>query len=128
MEALEWRATWRRRASSCRGGEEGAGGALVAAAAARHDDVPVVLDGVVGAAGEEAGDERPPVAVGAVRLQEPLLLRRREGPLVDPRVQLVEPPEPATLPCKIDQLQCCSTLMYQWHGYHAIEPVLHVRC
>jgi hypothetical protein len=25
-------------------------------------------------------------------------------------------------------LQCCSTLMYQWHGYHAIEPVLHVRC
>jgi hypothetical protein len=70
---------------------------VVAAAAARHDDVPVVLDGVVGAAREEAGDERPAVAVGAVRLQEQLLLRRREGPPVDPRVQLVEPPEPAAL-------------------------------
>jgi hypothetical protein len=84
---------------------------VAAAAAARHDDVPVVLDGVVGAAGEEAGDERPPVAVGAVGLQEPLLLRRREGTPVDLRVQLVEPPETAALPCQIDQLAI-------WHAYH----------
>ena len=106
MEALERRATWRRRASSSsRGGEEGtAGGALVAPAAARHDDVPVVLDGIVRAAGEEAGDERPLVAVGVVGVEQPLLLLLRERPLVDPRVQLVEPPEPAALALR--QLNC----------------------
>jgi hypothetical protein len=59
----------------------------------------VVLDGVVGAAGEEARDERPLVAVGAVRAHEPLLLLLRERPPVDPRVQLVEPPQAAALPC-----------------------------
>ncbi len=82
------------------GGGGGAGeeaGALAGAAGA--DDVPVVLDGVVGAAGEVAGDEGPLVAVVAVRRQQPLLLLLREGPLVDPRVQLVEPPETTALPC-----------------------------
>jgi hypothetical protein len=57
----------------------------------------VVLDGVVGAAGEVAGDERPLVAVDAVRRQQTLLLLLREGTLVDPRVKLVEPPETAAL-------------------------------
>src|SRR6185437_5058047 len=93
-----------------RGGGGGAGGGGVLAASdragllavlARGEDVPVVLDGVVGAPREEAGDERPPVAVGAVRRQEALLLLLREGPPVDPRVQLVEPPQPAALPCPI---------------------------
>ena len=74
------------------------------AAAARHDDVPVVLDGIVRAAGEEVGDERPLVAVGAVGVEQPLLLLLRERPLVDPRVQLVEPPEPAALALR--QLNC----------------------
>jgi hypothetical protein len=57
----------------------------------------VVLDGVVRAAGEVAGDESPLVAVGAVGVEQPLFLLLCEGPLVDPRVQLVEPPEPAAL-------------------------------
>lgn len=35
----------------------------------RRDDMPVVLDGVVGAAGEEPGDGRPPVAVKSVQGQ-----------------------------------------------------------
>ena len=61
--------------------------------------MPVVLDSVVGATGEVAGDERPLVAVGAVGGEEPLLLLLRERPLVDPGVQLVEPPEPAALAC-----------------------------
>jgi hypothetical protein len=65
------------------------------AAAARHDDVPVILDGVVGAAGQVAGNEGPLVAVGAVGEEEPLLLRERT--LVDAGVQLVEPPETAAL-------------------------------
>ena len=88
------------------GGGAGGGGGLAApdraalhAVPARGEDVPVVFDGVVGAAREEAGDERPPVAVGAVRRQEALLLLLGEGPPVDPRVQLVEPPQPAALPC-----------------------------
>jgi hypothetical protein len=78
---------------------ERAGGLL--ALPARGENVPVVLDGVVSAPLEEAGDERPLVAVGAVRHQEALLLLLREGPPVDPRVQLVEPPQPAALPCSI---------------------------
>ena len=86
--------------------DEGTMVVVVAAAAARRDDVPVVLDGVVGAAREEAGDERPAVAVGAVRLQEQLLLRRREGPPVDPRVQLVEPSEPAALAYMFHPCHC----------------------
>jgi hypothetical protein len=51
------------------------------AAAARHDDVPVSLDGIVGAAGDVAGNEGPLVAVGAVGEKEPLLLLRLETPL-----------------------------------------------
>jgi hypothetical protein len=35
-------------------------------AATRHDHMPVVLDGVVGAAREEPGDDGPAVAVDAV--------------------------------------------------------------
>jgi hypothetical protein len=97
-----------RREVRRRGGG-GAGGRRLAASdragplalPARGEDVPVVLDGVVGAPREEAGDERPPVAVCAVRRQEALLLLLRERPPVDPRVQLVEPPQPAALPCSI---------------------------
>ena len=94
------------------GGGAGGGGGLAApdraalhAVPARGEDVPVVFDGVVGAAREEAGDERPFVAVGAVRRQEALLLRLREGTPVDPRVQLVEPPQPAALPCSIHSIR-----------------------
>jgi hypothetical protein len=66
---------------------------------ARHDDVPVVLDGVVGAAREEARDHGPLVAVEPVRRHQPLLLLVAEGPLADARVQLVEPAQAAALPC-----------------------------
>jgi len=66
---------------------------------ARHDDVPVVLDGVVRAPREQARDHRPLVAVEAVRRHQPLFFLVAEGPLADPRVQLVEPPEAAALPC-----------------------------
>lgn len=61
----------------------------------RHDHMPVVLDGVVRAAREEPGDHRPPVAVGAVRREEELLLLLGEGAPVDSWVELVEPPKPA---------------------------------
>jgi hypothetical protein len=57
--------------------------------------MPVILDSVVRAAREVAGDERPLVAVGAVGVEQPLFFLLCEGPLVDPRVKLVEPPEPA---------------------------------
>jgi hypothetical protein len=70
----------------------------------------VVLDGVVGAAGEEAGDEGPLVAVGAVGVEQPLLLLLRERSLVDPRVQLVEPPEPAALPCRVTYIARMSNI------------------
>lgn len=63
-----------------------------------HDDVPVVLDGVVGSPRKQARDHRPFVAVEAVRRHEPLLLLLRERPPVYPRVQLVEPPQPAAFP------------------------------
>jgi hypothetical protein len=64
----------------------------------RHDHMPVVLHGVVGASREEPGDDGPPVAVDAVRGEEQLLLFLREGAPVDPRVELIEPPQPATFP------------------------------
>jgi hypothetical protein len=89
----------RRRRRRGRGGLAAAERAGVLPLPARHEDVPVVLDGVVGAAREEARDESPLVAVRAVRRQEPLLLLLREGAPVDPRVQLVEPPQAAALPC-----------------------------
>lgn len=53
---------------------------------ARHDDVPVVLHGVVRAAGEEARDHGPLVAVEAVRSHQALLLLVAEGALADPGV------------------------------------------
>jgi len=60
--------------------------------------MPVVLHGVVGAPGEEPGDDGPPIAMDAVRGEEQLLLFLREGAPVDPRVQLIEPPQPAAFP------------------------------
>jgi hypothetical protein len=60
--------------------------------------MPVVLDGVVGAPREQPGDDGPAVAVDAVGGEEQLLLLLREGAPVDPRVQLVEPPQPAAFP------------------------------
>jgi hypothetical protein len=96
------------RRHCCGGGVEPALDGLVELAAAvgrgllavlaRHDDVPVVLDCVVGAPGEEARDHGPLVAVEAVRRHQPLLLLVAEGALADPRVQLVEPTQAAALP------------------------------
>uniref|UniRef100_K3XLV6 Uncharacterized protein n=1 Tax=Setaria italica TaxID=4555 RepID=K3XLV6_SETIT len=54
-----------RRGRGRRGGLAAAERAGLLSLLARHEDVPVVLDGVVGAPWEEAGDERPLVAVGA---------------------------------------------------------------
>jgi hypothetical protein len=70
----------------------------------------VVLDGVVGAAREEARDHGPLVAVEAVRRHEALLLLIAEGALADPRVQLVEPPEPAALPCRVTYIARMSNI------------------
>ena len=63
---------------------------------ASHDDVPVVLHCVVGAAREEPCDGRPSVAMDAVGSKEPFFFLLRERAAVDPRVQLIEPPQPAT--------------------------------
>lgn len=56
-----------------------------------HDNVPVVLHGVIGAAGEKPGDYSPPVSVNPVRRQEALFLLLRERAPVDSWIQLVEP-------------------------------------
>jgi hypothetical protein len=74
-------------------------GARALAVLASHDDVPVVLHGVIGPAREQARDHRPLVAVELMRRQQPVLLFLRERPPVDPRVQLIEPPQPTALPC-----------------------------
>lgn len=58
----------------------------------RHDDVPVILHGVVSAAGKQTRDHRPLVAVEAVRGEQPLLFFLREWAPIDSRVQLIEPP------------------------------------
>lgn len=67
----------------------------------RDDHVPVVLYSVVCPAGKEPGDHGPFIAVHLVGSQEPLFLFLAEGLPVDPRVELVEPPKPATFPCNI---------------------------
>jgi hypothetical protein len=59
--------------------------------------VPVVLDGVVGAAGEEARDGGPLVAEPGVRAEDGVVLLGREGPVLHLRRQLVAPPEAARL-------------------------------
>jgi hypothetical protein len=53
--------------------------------------MPVVLDGVVGAAWKQAGDHGPFVSVKLVRCKQPILLFFCEWPSVDPRIQLIEP-------------------------------------
>ena len=59
--------------------------------------VPVVLDGVVGAAGEEARDGGPLVAEPCVRAEDGVVLLGREGAVLHLRRQLVAPPEAARL-------------------------------
>lgn len=61
--------------------------------------MPMVLHGVVGPPGEEACDQRPLVSMNPVSREEPLFLFVREGPLVDPGVELVEPPQSTALSC-----------------------------
>lgn len=57
----------------------------------------MVLDGVVGAAGEEARDGGPFVSVNGVRLYDHLVLRRSERTVLHLRTQLVAPPQTARL-------------------------------
>lgn len=71
------------------------------AVATGHDDVPMVLDGVVGPPREESRDESPLVAVHALSPHQPHFLLFREGPLVDPRVKLVKPPQSTALTYRI---------------------------
>nr|ACN31059.1 unknown [Zea mays] len=70
--------------------------------------VPVVLDVVIGPAGELGRDDRPPAADGAVeRPNDPVLLVGVAA-VLDVRPQVVEPPQPAALaapvqPCFLRQ-------------------------
>jgi hypothetical protein len=59
--------------------------------------VPVVLDGVVGAAGEQPSDGGPLVAEPGVRAEDGVVLLGREGTVLHLRGQLVAPPQPARL-------------------------------
>ena len=61
-----------------------------------EDGVPAVLDGVVGAAREEARDGGPLVGVQAVERDDPLVLLEGEGSAgVDDGAQVLAPPEAA---------------------------------
>jgi hypothetical protein len=73
--------------------DRGAGGGELALERA----VPVVLDGVVGAPGEEARDGGPAVAEPGVRVDDGGVLLRRERAALHLRRQLVAPPQPARL-------------------------------
>ena len=75
------------------GGDSGGGGA-----AAAEGGVPVVLDGVVGAPGEEARDGGPLVTVEGVGPEDDVVLHRREGAVLHGGAELVAPPQPARLP------------------------------
>lgn len=88
----------------------------------RRNDVPVVLDGVVGAAGEEPGDGRPPVAVKAVQGQQPRFFLLRERAAVDLRVQLIEPSQPTALAytCKTNKLTYIAK--DSWKKLNHIDP------
>lgn len=59
--------------------------------------VPVVLDGVVGSAVEEAGDGGPLVAEAGVGPDYGVVFLWREGTVLHLRGELVAPPEPAGL-------------------------------
>lgn len=59
--------------------------------------VPVVLDGVVGSAVEEAGDGGPLVAEAGVGPDYGVVFLWREGTVLHLRGELVAPPEPARL-------------------------------
>ena len=62
-----------------------------------HGRVPVVLDGVVGAAGEVFGDLSPPVAERLVGQEEDPLLVLAPVLLLDVRIQMIVPPLSALL-------------------------------
>lgn len=82
-----------------RRGGAGGGGLQLPPLPPGHDDMEVVLDSIVCPAREEPGNESPFVAIQPVGSQQPLLLLLPKCPPVDPWVQLVEPPQPAALPC-----------------------------
>lgn len=58
---------------------------------AAHRRVPMVLDGVVRAAGQQLGDARPLVAVLAVCLVDDTVLLIRPGSLLDLGVEVIVP-------------------------------------
>lgn len=60
--------------------------------------IPVVLDGVVGPAGEHASNGGPPVAIHGVRSEDGVVLGGGERAVLDGGAELVAPPEPAGLP------------------------------
>ena len=62
-----------------------------------HPRAPVVLDLVVGAAGQVLRDLGPAVAPARVQLQDEQLLLRRDAAAPEVRAQVVEPPQAAAL-------------------------------
>lgn len=58
----------------------------------------MVLDGIVGAAGKEASDGGPAVAVLVVGRKDGVVLRRGEGAVLHRGAELVAPPQAAGLP------------------------------
>lgn len=58
----------------------------------------MILNGIIGAAGEQPRNGGPAVAVPLVRRQDGLVLRRGEGAVLDVWAELVAPPQPTRLP------------------------------
>lgn len=58
----------------------------------------MVLDGIVGAAGEQARDGGPAVAVLVVGSKDGVVLRRGEGAVLHRGAELVAPPQAARFP------------------------------
>lgn len=73
----------------------GVGGGGGGSATAAEGGVPVVLDSVVGASGQEARDGGPLVAVEGVGLGDDVILGGGEWAVLHVGAQLVAPPETA---------------------------------
>ncbi|TQD91160.1 hypothetical protein C1H46_023243 [Malus baccata] len=83
-----------------RGGQVGTrrrGRQLGALASPPQSGVPVIFDGIVGAAGEEAGDGGPLITVEGMSLDNNGVLLRRKGLVLDGGAELIAPTEAAGL-------------------------------
>jgi hypothetical protein len=87
-----------RHGSGCNRGKLISGSLPPRSVPAGHDDMPVVLDSIVGSPGEHASDQSPLVAIHRMSCGQAPLLLLTERPPVYARIQLVEPPQSAALP------------------------------